>query len=85
MGRRDIGLPSLGERSARMAAREAKPSGPAHCWVLHEAGNRHPGILLEWRQSETGWAGPVSYAVTGDGGAFSLVQMWIRSDSLRPA
>jgi hypothetical protein len=57
MERQDTGIPSLGERSARMASRDLKPSGPAHCWVLAGVGGRHPGILLEWRHTETGWTG----------------------------
>ncbi|WP_233496121.1 hypothetical protein [Geodermatophilus sp. TF02-6] len=35
-----------------------------------------PGLLVEWRQSEGGWHGRVTYAVAGPHGTV-LVEAWV--------
>ena len=59
-------------------------STPSHCWVADAQGNRHPGLLLEWRKQDTGWVGLVTYVMADDAGGFSLVQEWVGSEALKP-
>ena len=62
-----------------------------HCWVseaVDEAGEKRPGLLLEWRQSPSGWEGLVVYAarlrVTPARSRWGLVQEWLPGDLLTP-
>ncbi len=81
MGRRGLGLPNLGERSAR-AAKADLPDRARHCWVIGAGGERWPGLLLEWRKQDDRWQGLVSYLQPGDGD-HKLIQSWLDSDVLR--
>ncbi|RBY75471.1 hypothetical protein DQ238_19715 [Geodermatophilus sp. TF02-6] len=49
-----------------------------HCWVHDPPGapGVWPGLLVEWRQSEGGWHGRVTYAVAGPHGTV-LVEAWV--------
>ncbi|WP_387986960.1 hypothetical protein [Geodermatophilus arenarius] len=88
--------PSLGERAADSGVAPAPPPGappprpparePAagrHCWVLTPPGadGTVPGLLVEWRQSASGWQGRVAYAVPGPHGPV-LVEAWLPAGSL---
>ena len=54
-----------------------------HCWVHDppDAPGTWPGLLVEWRQRETGWHGRVAYTVVGDHGPV-LVEAWLPADQL---
>jgi hypothetical protein len=77
MGRRSD-RPSLAERSA--ASRVDRPPAGKHCWVVDAPGapGRWPGLLIEWRRSETGWEGRVTYT-TMFGDRFLLIEQWLAS------
>jgi hypothetical protein len=49
-----------------------------HCWVHDPPGapGVWPGLLVEWRQSDGGWHGRVTYAVAGSQGTV-LVEAWV--------
>lgn len=85
MGARERGL-TLAERSgaAGISGGQRPPAGACHCWVI-EAGERRPGLLLEWRRRGSRWEGLVAYLTPGPPGDHSLVQQWLDSERLRSA
>ncbi|WP_244277103.1 hypothetical protein [Geodermatophilus obscurus] len=64
-------------RPVDTAAREGRARG-RHCWVHDPPGapGVWPGLLVEWRQSDGGWSGRVTYAVAGPQGTV-LVEAWV--------
>jgi hypothetical protein len=68
--------PSLAERSA--TSRLQHPVAGKHCWVVDAPGapGRWPGLLIEWRRTETGWEGRVTYT-TMFGDRFLLIEQWL--------
>jgi hypothetical protein len=53
--------------------------------VIGPDGERLPGLLAQWQQSQDGaWAGLVVYAVDETDGQVALVQAWIPAEQLRP-
>ena len=74
---------SLAERSGVYATK--RPSGPRHCWVIGEGGERHPGLLLEWRRQSGRWQGLVTFVQTDSVGTFTLIQSWLDGDHLLDA
>jgi hypothetical protein len=59
-----------------------------HCWVadaVDNGGVKRPGLLVEWRQSETGWEGRVVYAAQVRAGRWALVEEWVAAALLAPS
>ena len=59
--------------------------GGRHCWVVDSPGHpgRWPGVLLEWRRADPGWAGLVAYVIPEPHGhGVSLAERWIGADHL---
>jgi hypothetical protein len=54
---------------------------------FQSAGDTSPGILLEWRDTGSGWEGYVIYArtySTGHGLAYQVTQAWTPARFIRP-
>jgi hypothetical protein len=70
----------------------ARPAAPRrsqrarHCWVDSATGDEvaHPGLVIEWRKSESGWSALVTYVVDDEGSAVVVTQ-WLDGALLRPA
>ena len=71
--------------------RQSRPSAPVddcparHCWVsdaADRAGVKRPGLLLEWRQGDTGWEGRVVYAVQLRAHGWASVEEWVPAGQL---
>jgi hypothetical protein len=62
------------------------PTSPASrikpCWVTDRHG-RLPGLLLQWRQTASGWQGRVVRPVL-EGGAWIVVEDWLPATLLEP-
>jgi hypothetical protein len=59
-----------------------------HCWVadaVDNGGVKRPGLLVEWRQSGTGWEGRVVYAAQVRAGRWALVEEWVAAALLTPS
>jgi hypothetical protein len=56
-----------------------------HCWVHDppDSPGIWPGLLVEWRQRDTGWQGRVAYTVAGPHGP-ALVEAWLPAALLEP-
>ena len=58
-----------------------------HVWInlsnIARAPAEHPGVILAWRQRETGWEAQVAY-VTEHEGLTTLHLIWCESARLRP-
>ncbi len=59
---------------------------PRHVWVCvtdrwHE---RHPGLLLEWRRTETRWEALVVWVSGGGTRGWEVRQGWMRAEHVRP-
>jgi hypothetical protein len=56
-----------------------------HCWVHDppDSPGIWPGLLVEWRQRDTGWQGRVAYTVAGPHGP-ALVEAWLPAARLEP-
>jgi len=90
MNRRRADRPSLHERIhgtppepepvTTPVERSPAPPPIRPCWVTDEHG-RLPGLLLEWRQTVTGWQGRVVRPVLEDGHWF-VVEEWLPAGSL---
>jgi hypothetical protein len=75
---------SMAERVARSHGDETPPRTPLrHCWVTDRHG-RLPGLLLEWRRTETGFQGRVVRPVLDDRG-WIVVEEWLPAELLEPA
>ncbi|MCD4535617.1 hypothetical protein LRP67_16110 [Nocardioides sp. cx-169] len=46
---------------------------------------KRPGLLVEWRQAETGWEGRVAYVVQLRPDAWQLVEEWVPAVLLTPS
>lgn len=57
---------------------------PRLCWVSGGRGERHPGVLLEWRRDGDDWEGRVAYGVLSVAGV-RLVEQWVAAAHLEPA
>jgi hypothetical protein len=60
-----------------------------HCWVagsVDDAGVKRPGLLVEWRRSDTsGWEGRVIYAAKLRAGeSWTVVEEWLPASLLSP-
>ncbi|WP_246456050.1 hypothetical protein [Nocardioides mesophilus] len=64
----------------------APPPPPAlkHCWVSDGHG-RLPGLLLEWRRTESGYQGRVVRPVLEEGLGWVVVEEWVSATLLEPA
>ena len=60
------------------------PSTFKHCWVMDRHG-RLPGLLLEWRRTESGYQGRVVRPVREDDTGWILVEEWLPAGLLEPA
>ena len=88
--------PTLAERGGLPAPAAAPPESEAprrrvvmtrHCWVtgLPDRPGRWAGLLVEWRQADTGeWLGRVAYVVDEDSRPV-LVEAWLPGRQLGPA
>ena len=54
-----------------------------HCWVTEEHG-RLPGLLLEWRRTDSGWQGRVVRPVLEEG-RWVVVEEWLPAQWLAPS
>jgi hypothetical protein len=89
-GRRDeqgrgLGTYSMSER-VRESEEHSAPPVPAtlkHCWVTDRHG-RLPTLLLEWRQTASGYQGRVPRPVQEENG-WVLVEEWLPASFLGPA
>ncbi|WP_435741581.1 hypothetical protein [Nocardioides sp. SYSU DS0663] len=57
-----------------------------HCWVADGSGGgaRRPGLLVEWRQTPSGWEGRVVYGALLRPGVWGLVEEWLPAARLTP-
>lgn len=81
MSQRGRGVP-LSERSGPL-----EPCPMRHCWVSDAAdrlGVKRPGLLLEWRATETGWEGRVLYAAQLGQARWTTVEEWLPAAVLTP-
>ena len=85
------GLP-LSERTRRSRGGRSATDTPAstagrHCWVVDPPGERGkwPGVLVEWRQDESGWSGRVIYVLALPAEAQRVVERWLPVGYLHPA
>jgi hypothetical protein len=69
--------------SGECPAREPAPAMLKHCWVTDSHG-RLPALLLEWRQTASGYQGRVARPVHEENG-WVLVEEWLPSSLLGPA
>jgi hypothetical protein len=74
---------------SRRVALTAPPADcPArHCWVagaVDDTGVKRPGLLVEWRQSRSGWEGRVLYAARLRPDTWVLVEEWLPASLLAP-
>jgi hypothetical protein len=88
--------PTLAERSGVSVPTAVPPEAEEprrrvvvtrHCWVtgLPDRPGRWAGLLVEWRQADTGeWLGRVAYVVEDDARPV-LVEAWLPGTRLRPA
>jgi hypothetical protein len=95
MNRRRADRPSLHERihggapplsdapAPEPPRREPHPSQIRHCWVTDEHG-RLPALLLEWRQTVSGWQGRVLRPVL-EQGCWLVVEEWLPAGMLSSA
>lgn len=65
------------------------PSRIRHVWInlsnLKQAPSIHPGLIIDWRQSERGWEAQVAHVATSTDGTSSLHVSWVAANKLRPA
>lgn len=79
LGKRGI----WGSMTERVAASAAPVPPPMkHCYVTDVHGQL-PALLLEWRQTESGWQGRVVRPVL-DGNAWVVVEEWLPAGLLDP-
>ena len=76
------GNPPLSEASSASRS-EPHPSQIRHCWVNDEHG-RLPALLLEWRQTVSGWQGRVRRPVLEEG-CWHVVEEWLPAGKLSSA
>jgi hypothetical protein len=62
---------------------QPQPSGIKHCWVDDEHG-RMPGLLLQWRRTESGFQGRVVRPVLDPEWGWVVVDEWLPASSLGP-
>ena len=78
---------SMADRIARSRGDDELATGQAppikHCWVTSGT-DRHPGLLLTWRQRPDGWHGRVAHPVPSEDG-WILVEEWLPAALLQPA
>jgi hypothetical protein len=58
-----------------------------HCWVtgtVDQTGVKRPGLLVEWRTTESGWEGRVLYPATLRPGQWQLIEEWLPATLLLP-
>lgn len=60
---------------------EPPPSALKHCWVTDGHG-RLPGLLLEWRRTESGFQGRVLRAVHEQDTGWLVVEEWLPAELL---
>lgn len=60
---------------------EPPPSALKHCWVTDRHG-RLPGLLLEWRRTESGFQGRVLRAVHEPDAGWLVVEEWLPAELL---
>ena len=63
---------------------EVPPPALKHCWVTDRHG-RLPGLLLEWRRTESGFQGRVLRAVREQDTGWIVVEEWLPSELLEGA
>jgi peptidoglycan hydrolase-like protein with peptidoglycan-binding domain len=76
-------------------ASQAPPGAPgeplagSHCWVTSEGrdvvGDRRPGLLVEWRSSDSSREGRVVYLSQPDTKHWTVVEEWIPARLVTPA
>lgn len=81
------GQPGQAPSSAPAGRAEAEPCPARHCWVSDSVdgdGVKRPGLLVEWRQSRTGWEGRVVYAARLRDDVWVTVEEWLPAALLTP-
>ncbi len=71
----------------RLSAGSGEECPARHCWVAgaaDDAGVKRPGLLVEWRWSESGWQGRVVYVAQLRAGVWALVEEWLPASLLTP-
>lgn len=71
-------------RGKEPAATASPPPTLKHCWVSDRHG-RLPGLLLEWRCTESGYQGRVVRPVHEGDTGWILVDEWLPAELLEPA
>jgi hypothetical protein len=65
-----------------------EPCPGRHCWVSggagEDAGAKSPGLLVEWRQVDSGWEGRVVYLARWGPGRWVLAEEWLAAPLLAP-
>jgi hypothetical protein len=77
------GARPLSEAQAPEPRPEPHPSQIRHCWVTDEHG-RLPALMLEWRQTVSGWQGRVVRPVLEEG-CWLAVEEWLPAGMLSSA
>jgi len=72
------------QRSVAGPAVPEPPPALKHCWVTDQHG-RLPGLLLEWRRTESGFQGRVLHAVHEQDTGWMVVEEWLPAASLEGA
>jgi hypothetical protein len=59
---------------------------PQHVWVSTDGRwhERHPGLLLEWRERPDGWWALVVWGIGGGNVRGAIRQQWLPADQVRP-
>jgi hypothetical protein len=78
---------ALGDRSRGDTSPEPPPG--RHCWVTRgagagDAGEKRPGLLVEWRRGPEGWEGRVVYLSLAAPGRWVLSEEWLPAPWLAP-
>jgi hypothetical protein len=72
------------EPNPTVATAEQPPAALKHCWVTDRHG-RLPGLLLEWRRTESGFQGRVLRAVHEQDTGWLVVEEWLPAELLEGA
>ena len=76
----------IGQTQGSSTTASSSPSPPTlkHCWVTDQHGHL-PGLLLEWRRTESGYQGRVVRPVIDEDLGWIVVEEWLPAELLSKA